>query len=97
MASFKIRPDRLNKEELQYEIKLRGAIPEGNSKDLVQKLRQLLRLEKGGHSFTWSANFKSNEEIIICKTKLTDIKQTLSENFSTSLVRKLQCKLAQQS
>lgn len=91
---LKILPDKLNKEELEYEIRIRGVNPQGTVKELLVTLKQLLSLEQEGHSFTCTYQSVATEELIICKTKLTEIRQYLSEEFTYNLSRRIQTKLA---
>lgn len=92
--SVKLHPDKLNKEELEYEIKIRGVAPTGTVKDLEKSLKQLIKLQKEGHSFKLTYDFVAKDELLLCKTKLSDIKQSLSEEFSYTLARKLEARLA---
>lgn len=94
MALFKIIPDRLRKEELEYEINTRGAIPQGTVEELISKLRQLIKLEKEGHSFKTVYSYKAKDELDICQNKLTEIKQNLNEPFTSSLIKKIQSRIA---
>ncbi|XP_074034194.1 uncharacterized protein [Leptinotarsa decemlineata] len=94
MALVKIIPDRLNKEELEYEISIRGANPQGTVKELIAKLRQLIELENEGHSFKLTYNYEARNELDICAVKINEIKQALTENFTHSLVKKLRARLA---
>lgn len=47
-----ISPDRLIKEELEYELTIRGVKAVGTVKELIASLREVLLLEKEGEVFT---------------------------------------------
>lgn len=91
---LKIDPDRLIKEELEYEISIRGVQPQGGTKDLVKTLRELLNLESEGHSFKIEFNLVPREELTICQDKLNEIEKLFTEEVTTSWVRKVRTKLA---
>lgn len=90
---YTIEPDRLLKEELEYEISLRGVQPQGTVKDLVKTLRELLKFEADGVSFKIDNKFKSDSELKICLDKIKDIEVLLKETFTQSLIRKLKTRL----
>lgn len=91
---LKIEPDRLLKEELEYEISIRGITPQGTNKDLIKTLRELIILENEGHSFKTEYTFKSADELVICEEKLREIERILAEETTNSWVRKLKSKLS---
>lgn len=91
---FKVEPDRLIKEELEYEITLRGVTPQGNVKELISTLRELINLESEGHSFKSEYNFKSGDELLICQDKIKEIEKLLTTELTPSTTRKIKTKLA---
>lgn len=90
---MKIEPDRLVKEELEYEIKIRGILPTGNVKELTRTLRDLLTLENEGHSFSMKVEFDAESEIRICQEKLVDLESLIKAPLSEAIIRKLKSKL----
>lgn len=90
---MKIEPDRLVKEELEYEIKIRGILPTGNVKELTRTLRDLLTLENEGHSFSMKVEFDAESEIKICQEKLIDLESLIKAPLSEAIIRKLKSKL----
>lgn len=91
---LKIEPDRLIKEELEYEISLRGLKPEGSVSELIKILRGLLKLESEGQSFKECYKFDVKTELDICSTKIGEIEIYLKEPFSSSMQRKIRTKLS---
>lgn len=91
---LKIEPDRLIKEELEYEIALRGLKPEGSVSELIKMLRGLLKLESEGQSFKEFYNFDAKVELDICSAKVDEIEVYLKEPFSGSMQRKIRTKLS---
>lgn len=90
---MKIEPDRLLKEELEYEIKVRGILPTGNVKELVRTLRDLLALESEGHSFSRKVEFDAASEIKICQEKLVDLESLFKAPVGDTTIRKIRTKL----
>lgn len=90
----KIEPERLNKEELEYEISIRGASPKGTVKDYCKVLRELLVLESTGHTFEVQQKYEPENEIKICQTKITELEAMLKESLTTTSKRKIATKLA---
>lgn len=91
---FKLDVDRLTKEELVWELKIRGIAESDNVDSLRKSLRSALSVEKDA-SFIQTFDVENvEEECNICETKLTDINNILKEfTGSTSQVRKLETKI----
>src|SRR5436190_3471879 len=62
-------PEQLLKDELVFEIRLRGGTPVGKTEDLRKQLRGLVN---SGAESVWSGNLDVDEELKICKGKLED-------------------------
>lgn len=66
---LKIDPDRLLKEELEFEISLRGFNPTGSVSELISIFCSLLKLESEGQRFSISYNRDPETELEICQKK----------------------------
>lgn len=90
---IKIEPDRLSKEELEYELNVRGITPQGTVKELVKILRECYSLENEGQTFNHELKLNINDELVICRDKLKDVETFLNNSFTDKLIRKIQSKL----
>lgn len=92
---YKLNVDRLVKDELEFEIKIRGIKPSGTVESLKKCLRSLLRLEQPGDLLQSSIDLDVEEEIAECTRKLTELKESIS-NFSgtNSQVSKIETRFA---
>lgn len=70
---YKISVDRLTKDELEYEVKIRGIDATGTVDVLRKTLRSLLQLEKSGNTVQSSVALDSDVEISTCETKLAEL------------------------
>lgn len=79
MAS-KIDPGRLNKEELTYELTIRGLVEVGNMEQMRSTLRRLLRMERSGESLTYPEyKMDCKEEMKIAESKIKEIEDLIKE------------------
>lgn len=86
MAHYKIDPNRLDKNELSYELRIRG-IATGTVESMRSSLSMARRMEKSGDSFSYPAYpFAADEDIAEVKSKLVDLGQGVNDfnNSSTS-------------
>ncbi|KAJ8939507.1 hypothetical protein NQ314_011113 [Rhamnusium bicolor] len=82
MAS-KIDPGRLNKEELTYELKIRGLENVGTMEQMRSTLRRMLKLERSGDSLTYpDYSLDYNEEVKNTEDKIKEI-EDLIKNLNT--------------
>lgn len=73
MAHYKIDPNRLDKNELTYELKIRGISP-GTVEVMRSNLFMSRRLEKSGDSFTYPTYpYTPDEDVAAVAAKLDDI------------------------
>lgn len=92
---FKLDVDRLLKDELVYELKIRGIAESDNVDALRKSLRSALSIEKDS-SFVFHLPLveSTTDELDICETKLKDISTVLSTfSGSISQVRKVETKI----
>lgn len=92
-TTLKIDPDRLVKEELEFEISLRGINPTGNVTELASILRSLLKLESEGQHFTITYDRDPETELVICQKKVEEIEKSLLESVTNTWQRKVRSKL----
>lgn len=90
----RVDPDRLLKEELQYELAIRGSHGLDRVKDMVSALRGLCKLEMAGKSFVSVWEGDNETEYEICKDKLEGLKIILGEQLSVAAIRKCEAKFA---
>lgn len=73
--SFTVDIDRYCKDELEYELAVRGIVETGSLIQLRKCLRSALSLESAGQVVHSSVEFDPQSEIQICETKLAEVKQ----------------------
>lgn len=97
MASRKMQVNRLNQEELNYELQIRG-IATGTVEQMRQALTMAMRLEKSGDSIKYPAYpFTEQEDISAVTKKLGEIEPEIvsfQETLSSGLYLKFQSKLS---
>lgn len=93
MLSLKV--DRLLKDELIFELKIRNISFEVNTpnKELIKLLREAINLEKAGRSFKSEINLIVPDELKIIGDKLTTIEPLFKEPVTSTLLRKIETKL----
>lgn len=92
---FQIYVDRLVKDELEYELKVRGISDTGNVEAMRKHFRSILSLEKSGSPLQGKFNVDACEEIRECDKKLLELKDAISSfNGSSSQVKKIETKFA---
>lgn len=94
--SFKLDVDRLNKEELIWELKVRGIAESDNVDALRKSLRSALALEKNSsHIHRESFNADAVEELTICEAKIKEIESSIT-GFSGLIgqCKKIETKIA---
>lgn len=78
--SYKLDIQRLNKNELTYELKIRGFIDVGNVDQMRDCLRNLMRLEKTENSLTYpDYEFVFDDEVVVIESKIKDISELVEE------------------
>lgn len=96
MAHYKIDPNRLDKNELTYELRIRG-IAVGTVDTMRSSLSMARRMEKSGDSFSYPAYpFTADEDVAEVKTKLGDLGPSVRDfanSFSSGQFLKFQTKL----
>lgn len=81
--AFRMNVDRLNRDELEYELKVRGISESGNVDKLRKTLRGVLLLEKSGSSVSSYIALDVKNELTVCEQKLNEI-STLLGTFTLS-------------
>lgn len=77
--------NRLNKDELAYELKIRGFDEVGNVEEMRSCLRNVMKLERSNQSLTYPAyNLVFDDEIKIVEGKIVEIFD-LIENFNDGI------------
>lgn len=95
--AFKMDVDRLSKDELEYEMKVRGVAPTGVVDKLRKSLRGLIILENSGKVVSGAESFDVDEELTTCTDKLVEVKglvDNVSGRSSNSQVKKIEAKFA---
>jgi hypothetical protein len=90
----KIDVYRLNKEELEYELTVRGISGEATVEDMRKTLKQILQLESEGRVISRSPSKKLDpmSELSVCSQKLAGLEkqlETFGEKKSSSAYRRL--------
>lgn len=92
--AFKVDVDRYTKDELEYELRIRGMSEVGNSEQLRKSLRGALSLEKAGRSFHCTVKLEAENELVVCELKLAELRELISVFSGTnSQIRKIETKL----
>lgn len=82
---YKMDCDRLNKDELTYELKIRGFTDVSNVQEMRSRLRYLLRMEQSGQTLTYpKSTLKCDEEFKIITDKIKEIRALIVELKSPS-------------
>lgn len=93
-TAFKVDVDRYSKDELEYELRIRGMSEVGNSEQLRKSLRGALGLEKAGQSFHCTVNLDAKNELVVCEQKLSELSELVTVFSGTnSQIRKIETKL----
>lgn len=80
MSYKKLDCDRLNKDEISYELRVRGFVDVGNVQEMRSCLRKLLKMEQTGETLTYPQyNLKFEEERKIIGDKITEINQLIKD------------------
>lgn len=94
----KMEINRLEKEELSYELAYRGIVEPSTVQEMRKSLRSVLKLEKSGSSLTYPTypfTFKVDIEILEKRIKeISDIVKEFNDSSSSSLFLKTTSKLA---
>lgn len=97
MASRRMQVNRLNQEELTYELKIRG-MATGTVEQMRHALTTALRMEKSGESIRYPPYpYTEQEDLIAVRNKLAELQpkvSTLKEPSSGNTFVKLQTKLS---
>lgn len=90
----KLEPERLLKEELQYELAIRGVVNMEKVRDMVSALRGLLKLEREGKVFNnlWTGTITT--ECAICEAKIAELESQLGNKISDTFIRKNETKFS---
>lgn len=92
---YKINVDKLLRNELEYEVKIRGIEPSGTVDSLRKCLRSLMHLENSGNVMHSSFEQDTEGEIQSCTEKLTELKLLIDAfSGSSSHVSKIETKIA---
>lgn len=92
---YKIDVDRLSKNELQYELSIRGISETGTVEVLRRCLRSLLSLEKSGATVHSSVVLDSQTEITTCNDKIKELADNIATfSGSESQTRKIETKIS---
>ncbi|KAK4885762.1 hypothetical protein RN001_002033 [Aquatica leii] len=76
--AFRFDIDRLSKDELEYELKVRDVGTSGSVDKLRKSLRGVLALEKSGSSFVCSLKLDEKNELVACEQKVTELREVMS-------------------
>ncbi|KAL3286673.1 hypothetical protein HHI36_001170 [Cryptolaemus montrouzieri] len=83
-SNLRLEPDRLNKEEVKFELTLRGMKPVGTFQELCKFLRNIVKLESEGNPFQFSYSRGPMQELEICKDNLKEVETFFNEPPSSS-------------
>lgn len=79
MSSLKLDCDRLNKDELVYELKIRGLFDVGNVQEMRSCLRKILKMEQTGETLTYPKyDLDCVEEFQTIDEKIQEVKAMIS-------------------
>ena len=81
---YKLNINYLGKEDLEYEVKIRGIEPSGTVDSLRKCLRSLLVLERSGNPVRSCFELDNGEEILECESKLNELKNQISTFSGTA-------------
>lgn len=92
---YKLDVDRLVKDELEYELKIRGVSESGTVDSLKKCLRSLLSLEKSGSSVHSSHSLEPQSEITECTNKIKEVADAIAAFSGTAAQsRKIETKIS---
>lgn len=92
---YKIDVDRLLKDELEYELKVRGVDASGTVDELRKEFRGLLALERDGSFVQGTLVLDAEAELKTCEEKLNDVEALIESYQGTgSQMRKITTKIA---
>lgn len=92
---FQISVDRLVKDELEYELKVRGITDTGNVESMRKHFRSILALEKTSSPLQGKFNFDSESEIEECDKKLIELRDCIGTfTGSSNQGKKIETKFA---
>lgn len=92
---FQINVDRLVKDELEYELKVRGINDTGNVEAMRKHFRSILALEKSSSPLHGKFNIDTGDEIRECDRKLLELKDCITSfTGSSSQGKKIETKFA---
>lgn len=92
---FQISVDRLVKDELEYELKVRGITDTGNVESMRKHFRSILALEKTSSPLQGKFSLDSEKEIEECDRKVVELRDCISSfTGSSNLGKKIETKFA---
>lgn len=92
---FQISVDRLTKDELEYELRVRGISDKGNVDSLRKHFRSILTLEKAGGPLQGKVELDPAVEISECGKKLLELRDNIASFAgTTNQAKKIETKFA---
>lgn len=92
---FRLDVDRLTKDELEYELAVRGIEDSGSVDKLRKSLRGVLMLERSGVAVSSFIQLDAKKELTVCDQKIVEIRDILGAFTATaSQIKKIEGKFA---
>lgn len=77
---FFINPEHLNGEEIEYELRIRNEIVQGNRRELSARLRTIIAEEqRGARDIPVTAYSVPSQEIDVCRSKIARLTEALRQ------------------